>query len=235
MKRKLIWSVIIIALISLISVTSIMIYNQEYVRTNINDINFDRVKKLMIVAHPDDETIWGGSHLLNDKEKGDYLVVCVTCGRKKVRNNEIKKAMEMENAQVIMLGYPDKTFGKRNDWHDHKKQIEKDLNKIINMKEYDFIVTHNPKGEYGHIHHKMTSDLTTKVALNNNYENKLNYFGKYYSKNKIKKYEKTHPEHINNLKEKNKVLNVYKSQKFIHGYFGQMFKYENWLSYKDWK
>jgi len=48
MKRKLIWSVIIIALISLISVTSIMIYNQEYVRTNINDINFDRVKKIKI-------------------------------------------------------------------------------------------------------------------------------------------------------------------------------------------
>lgn len=35
----------------------------------------------MFVAHPDDETIWGGSHLL----KKHYLVVCLTNGNNKTR------------------------------------------------------------------------------------------------------------------------------------------------------
>lgn len=30
----------------------------------------------MIVAHPDDETLWGGSHLIDD----NYLVVCMSNG-----------------------------------------------------------------------------------------------------------------------------------------------------------
>lgn len=48
----------------------------------INQIDLKQCQKLMIVAHPDDETIWGGSHLL----KGHYLVVCLTNG-----NNEKEK------------------------------------------------------------------------------------------------------------------------------------------------
>ena len=36
----------------------------------IDQIDLKQCQKLMIVAHPDDETIWGGSHLL----KGNYLV-----------------------------------------------------------------------------------------------------------------------------------------------------------------
>ena len=34
------------------------------------------VDKLMIVAHPDDELLWGGGHLI----EGEYLVVCMTHG-----------------------------------------------------------------------------------------------------------------------------------------------------------
>ena len=37
-----------------------------------DQIDYKESQKLMIVAHPDDETIWGGSHLL----EGNYLVVC---------------------------------------------------------------------------------------------------------------------------------------------------------------
>ena len=49
---------------------------------NTSVIHAKEPESLMIVAHPDDETIWGGSHLL----KGHYLVVCLTNG-----NNEKRK------------------------------------------------------------------------------------------------------------------------------------------------
>ena len=230
MKKNVLWVLIGIVTIALVSAVSFFIFNKDYVRTGIKDVDLNRAKKLMVVAHPDDETIWGGSHLLKD----DYLVVCVTCGRNKIRNHEIEEAMKISKDQVIMLGYPDKTFGKRNDWHSYKKQIEKDLNRIINSKNFELIATHNPNGEYGHVHHQMTSQAVTDVVRNNHMENKLIYFGKYYSKKIIGKYE-DHLEEIDNRKEKNKMLEVYKSQAFIHDYFGQMFKHEMWIPFKDWK
>ena len=229
MKKNFVWIIIGIIITAIVSTISFFIYNKAYVRTGIKDVDLNRVKKLMVVAHPDDETIWGGSHLLKD----DYLVVCVTCGRNRIRNHEIEEAMEISKDQVIMLGYPDKTFGKRNDWHKYKKQIKKDINKILNAKVYNEITTHNPKGEYGHVHHQMTSELVTEVVMENHLENKLYYFGKYYSKKRIGKYDDKIPV-IDNRKEKNKMLAVYKSQEFIHEYFGQMFKHEDWQSYKNW-
>ena len=46
---------------------------------SIENLKLKDTHKLMIVAHPDDETIWGGAELLKD----NYLVVCITCGRSK--------------------------------------------------------------------------------------------------------------------------------------------------------
>ena len=53
--------------------------NPVFVEKSLSGVN-----KLMVVAHPDDELLWGGLHLIDD----DYLVVCITCGPNKVRVNE---------------------------------------------------------------------------------------------------------------------------------------------------
>ena len=63
-----------------------------------------KADKLMIVAHPDDEVLWGGGHLY---DKG-YLVVCVTNGRNKVRSQEFKDVVKASGNECIMLEYPDK-------------------------------------------------------------------------------------------------------------------------------
>ena len=63
----------------------------------------------MIVAHPDDETIWGGSHLIN----GNYTVLCITNGNNKKRKKEFMKVMEKTHSKGIILSFPDKTKGKR--------------------------------------------------------------------------------------------------------------------------
>ena len=51
------------------------ISNNGFISNNtLNQYNASQYKKLMIVAHPDDETLWGGANLFKDR----YFVVCLT-------------------------------------------------------------------------------------------------------------------------------------------------------------
>src|SRR5574344_3038536 len=59
--------------------------------------------KLMIVAHPDDDTIFGGEHLVDD----DYVVVCVTCGVNPTRLQEFKTVMNYSDDKYIYLKHTD--------------------------------------------------------------------------------------------------------------------------------
>ena len=52
-----------------------------------------QVNKLMIVAHPDDETLFGGGELL--RYKGEYKVVVLDYGNHLVRHKEFICAMEV--------------------------------------------------------------------------------------------------------------------------------------------
>ena len=56
-------------------------------REQLEALSLDETNKLMIVAHPDDETIWGGGHLL----EGGYFVVCITNGENEIRKEEFVK------------------------------------------------------------------------------------------------------------------------------------------------
>ena len=51
----------------------------------IKRMDLNKYKKLMIVAHPDDESLWGGNGLYHEK----YLVVCMTCGVDEKRVEEL--------------------------------------------------------------------------------------------------------------------------------------------------
>lgn len=74
---------------------------------NTSVIHAQEPESLMIVAHPDDETIWGGSHLIN----GNYTVLCITNGNNKKRKKEFMKVMEKTHSKGIILSFPDKTKG----------------------------------------------------------------------------------------------------------------------------
>ena len=132
-------------------------------------------KNLMIVAHPDDELLFGGTEILNN----DYVVVCITCGASETRLREFKHLMKYTNDEYITLGYPDLVDGEKSTWDNEYNLITNDLNNIIKLKKWNKIVTHNPEGEYGHIHHKMTSRIVTSLV-----DDKSNfyYFNKTYSK-----------------------------------------------------
>ena len=223
---------IIMLFILLIFTVFLVLFSKTYLRKNglLRFHDWKNVDNLMIVAHPDDETLWGSEELINTK----YLVVCITCGTNKKREKEIEQALKISKDRLIVLGKPDKVKGKRSDWKKYKKQIELELNYVMKKKNWNNIVTHNPEGEYGHIHHKMTNKLVTKV-YNKNHNGTLKYFGKYYSKKRIdqNKGAREIPEDI--YDKKMEMIDVYKSQSFIKSMFNQMNKYENLVNAKDWK
>ena len=133
-----------------------------------------------------------------------------------------------------MLGFPDKVLGMRSNWKEEESKIYKYIKKIVELKKWNLIVTHNVNGEYGHIHHKKTNQIVTNVYNDLNLDVPFYYFGKYYSK---KAYEKLtdKPEAIEDdlydIKV-NELIEIYESQSFIKDMFSQMFGHENWTLYE---
>lgn len=193
-------------------------------------INIDDYQNIMFVAHPDDETIWGGTHFLQEK----YLVICLTNGNNSTRSKEFKAVMDKTPSTGIILDYPDKTDGKRDNWNSSYLSIENDIKYLLSKKSFNKIVTHNPDGEYGHQHHKLTSEIVTNKCIDLKLTNNLNYFGKYYSKDKLDKDLK--PTFDNSsLNQKKELSTYYNSQKKVCNNLEHMFPYENWISYDNWK
>lgn len=224
-KYKMIFILFILACLG-----SYFIYDFIAVKKGMEYIDLSKAKKLMIVAHPDDESFWGGSHLLDD----DYLVVCITCGGNRKRVKEFKKVMKNTGDRYMMLGYPDVVLGVRSDWSENEKDIYSDLEKIMVAKDWELIVTHNEEGEYGHIHHIKTNKMVTQIYENKRLTSELYYFGKYYTKRKLpdyKEYLNEIPSENYNLK-KEKMIDIYDSQEKAREMFKHMFPYEMWQKYE---
>ena len=186
-------------------------------------------ENIMIVAHPDDETLWGGANLYND----DYFVICLTNGYDLTRANDFRNILKFTNSSGIILNYPDTQDGVRDDWTYVKEGILKDLYTAINYKKWNKIVTYGLDGVTGHIHHKKTCELVTETAKKcNQYEN-LYYFGKFYEKNNI-------PEDLprisdEDLEHKNQEVNIYTSVlENIYKFWYHMIPFENWILASEW-
>lgn len=231
-KRNIIIVSIVIVLILIITIGAVIWHNKNTgikIDKDFSKIDLSNVTNVMFVAHPDDDALWGGKHLVENGDK--YLVVCITCGVVKQRADEFESAMNKTNSKYIMLGWPDKTNGEKDNWDSSYDGITKDVQDILALKDWKLIVTHNPDGEYGHIHHKMTNAIVTDNAK----KEKLMYFGKYHKKADMEKYQSSMiPMDADSLEKKEDLISVYKSQDFVFDMFGHMNVYENWLSYEEW-
>jgi hypothetical protein len=131
-----------------------------------------KYNKLMIVAHPDDELIFGGRFLL---ESRGWKVVCITNGTDKSedkfrlnrynRRNEFIRSMNILKCNYEIWDYEDNYFNSN-----HDTKLLNQLSDLLNDKEHDIIITHNADGEYGHIQHKTICDLVKSLKPNNLYE-----------------------------------------------------------------
>ena len=139
---------------------------------DLHQIKTSAAKNLIIVAHPDDETIFCGDFLLNN----DCFVVCLTHKNNIIRSADFTNVMNLSRSDFLMLNYPDASNGYINNWNKFEKSIYKDIISVILCKEWNKIITHNPYGEYGHIHHKKCSKLTRLICKNNNLTDRLYYF-----------------------------------------------------------
>ncbi|SFD65826.1 GlcNAc-PI de-N-acetylase [Bacillus sp. OV194] len=148
------------------------------------------INKLMVVAHPDDEIIFGGDELI--QEKG-WKVICISEGNNDTRSQEFKAAMKKVEAEYEIWSFKD-------EWTEHvnRPKLEQELQRIIHERHYRKIVTHNLQGEYGHPEHKALSEIMNSIV-------KENLFMFDLSLEEVLQ--------VDILKQKLEILEVYESQK----------------------
>lgn len=185
-------------------------------------LDLDGYDRLMIVAHPDDEMLWGGAELLEN----NYMVLCITRGYDDVRRSEFEAVMEATGSKGIILSYPDKIYNKRSDWRFCSEDITQDIQTVINYKKWDRVVTHNETGEYGHIHHKKTHSLVMDLYRTDGTNfGEFYVFGTYYKKSAIPEGLDTLPD--STVEKINEINKLYKSQERTITKLGHMIPYQN--------
>jgi LmbE family N-acetylglucosaminyl deacetylase len=113
----------------------------------------------LIVAHPDDETLWAGGTILNHPS-WKWFVVCLC------RGSDEERAPRFQNALKIL-----KTEGLMGDLDDGPEQQPLDENEIERVIlgllppwHFDLLITHSPTGEYTrHIRHEETGRAVIKL------------------------------------------------------------------------
>ncbi len=111
--------------------------------------------KLMIVAHPDDESLFGGAQLL----QGGWKVACVTNGTNAVRQREFDAAMRLANAEGVIWNHRDQRYRKLDE-----DAVAADLRALLAEQRWTQIVTHGAAGEYGHQHHVQIHKLVRSLV-----------------------------------------------------------------------
>lgn len=205
-------------------------YNRAYMipaltAADLDALDLSGADKLMIVAHPDDETLWGGGHL----SQGGYFVVCITNGKNQTRASEFQSVMAASGNTGLLLSYPDKVAGRRDDWEQVWDNIAADLQLILTYRSWSQITTHNADGEYGHQHHRMTHSLVTEQYDTLGLKQPLYVFGTYYKASLLPEVSNTlTPLTENMLTKKEQLLTLYTSQKRTVKKLSHMNPYEEW-------
>jgi LmbE family N-acetylglucosaminyl deacetylase len=108
---------------------------------------------VIIVAHPDDETLWAGGTILSHPE-WKCFIVCLC------RRSDAERAARFKNALKVLGA--DGIMGDLGDGpHQHplkEKEVENAILQLLPAAHFDLVITHNPTGEYTkHLRHEEIS------------------------------------------------------------------------------
>ena len=129
----------------------------DLVVSHVNDRN--PPSKIMIVAHPDDESLFGGEALVSSR---GWMVVCVTSASNFIRRREFINAMKSVSASYVMLNHADHLCSGNFD-----PALDQTLARLLNDRSYELIVTHGKRGEYGHPQHRAVHEIVCRIAPRN--------------------------------------------------------------------
>ena len=173
-------------------------YRTQHLRMDIlvdcSTINKRNQNILMLVAHPDDETLFGFYDLINS----NCTVICFTNKDNIVRSRNFEEVMYTTQQTGIM-------FGNRDSMKDRWKYVSNNdfIEQILPLlnKKYDMIVSHNSDGEYGHTQHKRVHSIAVSLSskLEIPYKSFLERFDTAF--------------HINNTKLLEDLMKIYESEK----------------------
>jgi LmbE family N-acetylglucosaminyl deacetylase len=104
----------------------------------------------LIVAHPDDETLWSGGTILLFRNY-TWFVACLCRKYDADRAPKFKTVLKSLNATGIMGNLDDGKFQRRLD----KKAVSNAILDLLPKRNFDLIITHSPFGEYTrHVRHE---------------------------------------------------------------------------------
>jgi LmbE family N-acetylglucosaminyl deacetylase len=116
----------------------------------------------IVVAHPDDETLWAGGLILEHSD-WDWTIVALC------RRSDPDRAPKFQ--RVIAYYRAHGAIGDMDDGPDQTplahEEVEREVLSILPPSRYDIILTHGPRGEYTrHVRHEETSRAVSRLWKN---------------------------------------------------------------------
>lgn len=100
------------------------------------------MKRAVVVAHPDDEVLWGAGIVI--RYPGDWTIICCS-----IPKSDPIRAVKFIDAVRELGATPHVHHVQEPDANESMRYLDD-----IDLSAYDHIVTHGAAGEYGHLQHK---------------------------------------------------------------------------------
>ena len=113
----------------------------------------------IIVAHPDDETLWAGGTILS-YPSWNFFVISLCRASDTNRAPKFYEALKVLRAEGKMGDLEDNSEQKPLD----EKEVQEAILQILPRKHFDLIISHNPNGEYTkHLRHEEVSKAVIQL------------------------------------------------------------------------
>jgi len=113
----------------------------------------------IIVAHPDDETLWAGGTILSHPSN-KWFIICLCRASDPDRSVRFHEALKLYHAEGVMGDLDDGPTQEPL----NEKELEDYIIRLLPASRFDLIITHDAKGEYTrHLRHEEVNKAVTSL------------------------------------------------------------------------